>query len=221
MFAVGFGQRLGVHDWCTAFDHAHWLRGGPFNPSPFCLHDEGTKPPRTRTAMPFSMAVASCWVHCATPCAMSAPSGPSDIVWQSTKGTTATCTARVVPNFGHECSVGVPSSLKMVFIWSISPVPCTSGSPCCSHSAKMHPNDQMSTAYPYAFSPRRISGARYQREVTFGVQGLPKPEQRRASPKSHSLRTPFLSSSKFVCFRSLRADGTCRARSASTCCGDT
>ena len=79
---------------------------------------------------------------------ISAPSPPSVIVKFSGSGTICICTPGSVGKAGHECSDGVPSSLKIVSTWLGSFCPWKSGSPCWSHSAKMQPKDQMSTAVP-------------------------------------------------------------------------
>ena len=69
---------------------------------------------------------------------------------------------------GQLFSLGVPRTLKILKIWSISESPMKRGF-LWTISAKMHPVDHKSTPREYLFWPSRISGHLYQRVTTSWV----------------------------------------------------
>ncbi len=104
---------------------------------------------------------------------------------------------------GQFYSFGVPKTLKILNIWSISLSPMNKGL-LWAISAKMHPVDHRSTPREYCFWPNRISGQRYHRVTTSCVYVLMGRPKARANPKSASFTTvPVESMSKFWGFKSL------------------
>lgn len=104
---------------------------------------------------------------------------------------------------GQFYSFGVPKTLNILNIWSISLSPMNKGL-LCAISAKIQPVDQRSTPREYYFWPNKISGQRYQRVTTSCVYVLMGRPKARANPKSASLTTvPVESMSKFCGLRSL------------------
>ena len=104
-------------------------------------------------------------------------------------------------NPGHESSVGMPHSSKILVISCTSFLPWKSGSRMRS-SPNMHPTLHMSTARPYSFAPSRSSGARYQSVTTSCVSFGGGSPTYLAIPKSAILSCPWLLSKRFDVLRS-------------------
>ena len=96
-------------------------------------------------------------------------------------------------NCGISCSVGVPSILKILKIWSISQSPVKSGLP-VSISANTHPTAHISIAPLYLSVPSSISIALYYRLPTIDVNLCVPKSTFRESPKSEIMAFPYFSS---------------------------
>jgi hypothetical protein len=62
---------------------------------------------------------------------------------------------------GHESSVGVPNSLKILLSWSSTSLPGNRGRPAFASSANIQPADQQSIDVVYSFAPNKTSGGLY------------------------------------------------------------
>lgn len=99
-------------------------------------------------------------------------------------------------------SLGVPNTLKILNIWSISLSPMNKGF-FYAISAKMHPVDHKSTPREYCFWPSKISGHLYQSVTTSWVYVFIGRPKALARPKSANLTiVPVESINKFWGFKS-------------------
>lgn len=67
----------------------------------------------------------------------------------------------------------------------------------------MQPTDHISIFDVHIYSPNKNSGARYHNVTTMWVYGLKGSANFLAKPKSHTFKSPLLSTNKFEVFKSL------------------